>query len=128
MVTVSPSCRTADSTRDTVDEGPVDAAVVADLGARAPVHQRRVVARRQHVGDDDVVVGVAADLDRARRGASAGRPGRRIFSMLVARLPSLERGAAVGPIAVTDSRAGCDSAGWAALLRHRAGRTGWLRL
>ena len=41
-------------------------------------------------------------------GASAGLPGRRIFSMLVARLPSLERGAAVGPIAVTDSSAGCD--------------------
>ena len=32
-------------------------------------------------------------------GTSAGRPGRRILSMLVARLPSLERGAAVGPIA-----------------------------
>jgi hypothetical protein len=28
--------------------------------------------------------------------------------MLVARLPSLERGAAVGPIAVTDSSAGAD--------------------
>ena len=36
--------------------------------------------------------------------------------MLVARLPSLERGAAVGPIAVTDSRAGaeigCDTGWW----------------
>jgi hypothetical protein len=35
-----------------------------------------------------------------------GLPGRRIFSMLVARLPSLVRGAAVGPIMVTDSRPG----------------------
>ena len=32
--------------------------------------------------------------------------GRRIFSMLVARLPSDVRGAAVGPICVTDSRPG----------------------
>jgi hypothetical protein len=43
-------------------------------------------------------------------GASAVRPDRRIFSMLVARFPSLERGAAVGPIAVTDSSAGWDIA------------------
>ena len=65
-------------------------------------------------------------------GASAGRPGRRIFSMLVARLPSLERGAAAGPIAVTDSSAGWERAGW--LARCDAGRVGlragarrWLR-
>ena len=51
----------------TVDERAVDAAVVADLGAAGRGHQGRVVARRQHVGDDDVVVGGAADLDRARR-------------------------------------------------------------
>ena len=38
--------------------------------------------------------------------------------MLVARLPSLERGAAVGPIAVTDSSAGWDIA------PAGAGRTG----
>jgi len=43
--------------------------------------------------------------------------------MLVARLPSLERGAALGPIAVTDSSAGADigpgtgacRTGWAVL-------------
>ena len=108
MVTVSPSCSSAALDARSVDERPVDAAVVADLGARGGRHQGRVVARREHVGDDDVVVGVAADLDRARRRESAGRPGRRIFSMLVARLPSLERGAAIGPIAVTDSSAGWD--------------------
>src|ERR1700759_5708207 len=39
-------------------------------------------------------------------GTSGARPGRRILSMLVARLPSLVRGAAVGPICVTDSRPG----------------------
>ena len=63
----------------------------------------------EHVGHDDVVIGGAADLDGARGpAAGAGLPGRRIFSMLVARLPSPARGAAVGPIAVTDSSAGCD--------------------
>ncbi len=36
-------------------------------------------------------------------GVSAGRPGRRIRSMLVAMLPSAERGAAAGPIIVADS-------------------------
>ena len=41
-------------------------------------------------------------------GASADLPGRRIFSMLVARLPSLERGAAVGPIEVTGSMSGAE--------------------
>ena len=50
-----------------VDERAVDAAVVADLGAAGRGHQRGVVARGQHVGDDDVVVGGATDLDRARR-------------------------------------------------------------
>ncbi len=58
---------------------------------------------------------------------SAGRPGRRIFSMLVARLPSLERGAAIGPIAVTDSRAGCDSGCAACCDATLGGRLGlWL--
>ena len=40
-------------------------------------------------------------------GTSGARPGRRILSMLVAMLPSPpERGAAAGPIWVTDSIAG----------------------
>ena len=41
-------------------------------------------------------------------GALGALPGRRIFSMLVARLPSLVRGAAVGPSWVTDSRSGVE--------------------
>ena len=42
-------------------------------------------------------------------GASTDRPGRRIFSMLVAMLDvSLDRGAAVGPIEVTGSIDGCE--------------------
>ena len=49
---------------------------------------------------------VARPILIAPAGTSAARPGRRILSMLVARLPSLERGAAVGPICVTDSRPG----------------------
>ncbi len=51
----------------TVDECAVDAAVVADLRAARAGQQGRVVTGRQHVGDHDVVVGGAADLDRARR-------------------------------------------------------------
>ena len=51
---------------------------------------------------------VARPILVAPAGTSVVRPGRRIFSMLVARLPSLERGAAVGPIWVTDSRLGAD--------------------
>ncbi len=45
-----------------VDERPVDAAV-ADLGADRREHQRRVLTRGQHVGDDDVVLVGAADGD-----------------------------------------------------------------
>ncbi len=50
--------------------------------------------------------------------------------MLVARLPSLERGAAAGPIAVTDSSAGADrpgadipgwAIGWPTAVGTRAG-------
>ena len=47
-------------------------------------------------------------------GASGARPGRRIFIMLVARLPSLWRGAAVGPSWVTGSAGaeiGCATCG-----------------
>ena len=58
-----------------VDERAVDAAVVADLGSAGRGHQGRVMTRRQHVGDDDVVVGGAADLDGAR-GARCGGSAR----------------------------------------------------
>ena len=54
---------------------------------------------------------VARPILIAPGGASADLPGRRILSMLVARLPSLERGAAVGPIAVTGSMSGAEI-GW----------------
>jgi hypothetical protein len=56
---------------------------------------------------------VARPILTAPAGTSEVRPGRRILSMLVARLPSLVRGAAVGPSAATDSRPGeeidCDT-------------------
>ncbi len=78
MVTTSPSLQRGDLDPDAVDERAVDASVVADLGAGGGGHQRGVVARGQHVGDDDVVVGGAADLDRAaavpRRHAPAQDP------------------------------------------------------
>jgi hypothetical protein len=52
---------------------------------------------------------VARPILTAPAGVSgAPRPGRRIFIMLVARLPSLCRGAAVGPSAVTGSAAGAE--------------------
>ena len=96
----------------TVDEGAVDAAVVADLGARRVVDQGGVVTRGQHVGDDDVVVGRAADLDRTgRRVRRPARPqdlehaGREVAV-------ALERGAAAGPITVTDSIAGAEMGCW----------------
>ena len=52
---------------DAVDEGAVDAVRVADLGAQRRLDQERVVARRQDVLDDDVVVGGPADRLRAGR-------------------------------------------------------------
>ena len=48
-----------------------------------------VVARRQHFGDDDVVVGGPADLDGAQASTTgAPLPGRRIFIIDVAMFPS----------------------------------------
>ena len=47
-----------------VDECAVDAAVVADLGPGRGGHQRGVVSRGQHIGDDDVVVARSTDLRR----------------------------------------------------------------
>jgi hypothetical protein len=52
----------------TVDERAVDTAGVADFGPAGQRRQGGVVARRQDVGNDDVVVGRATDLDRAGRG------------------------------------------------------------
>ena len=66
IVTTSPSVSTATSTRGAVDEGAVDAAVVMDLRAVGRRNQGGVVARSQHLGNDDVVVVGPADLDRAR--------------------------------------------------------------
>ena len=50
-----------------VDECAVDAAVVADLGSGSGGHQRGVVSRGQHIGDDDVVVARSTDLRRPGR-------------------------------------------------------------
>ena len=56
-----------------VDECPVDAVRVADLDARGRRLHERVVARRQHVVDDDVVVERATDPGRAARSPASGR-------------------------------------------------------
>ncbi len=74
-----------------VDEGAVDAAVVDDLRPARGRDQGGVVPRGQHVGDDDVVVGGAADRQRPRRRRSRRAPGRRIFSIEVARFECRRR-------------------------------------
>ena len=110
-----------------VDEGAVDAAVVADLGAAGGRDQRRVVARRQHIGDDDVVVGVAADLDRPGQARRRAGPAAGSSACSSRGCPRCERGAAAGPIAVTDSSAGCGQRRLSDLLAtsNSAPRAGW---
>ena len=133
IVTVSPSRRTALVHPRTVDEGPVDAAVVADLRAACAVRdQGRVVTRCENVRDDDVVVGVAADLDR---------PGGRIGG--VVRLQDLEHARREVALARARSgrrahrrhrfqrgrgKAGCRHAGLGDRLAHRGRHAGGLSL
>ena len=115
IVTVSPSCRTADSTRAPLTKVPL---MLRLSRISVPSGPGISVAwcRDASTSGTTMSLSVARPILTDPGGASAGRPGRRIFSMLVARLPSLVRGAAVGPIDVTDSRAGCDIG---------ACRTGW---
>ena len=53
-----------------VDEGAVDGPVVGELGPARGRDQGGVMARGQHVGDDDVVVGGPPDGQRSRWGRS----------------------------------------------------------
>ena len=101
MVTTSPSCSIADSTRMPLTNVPLMLSVSRISAPTGVGTKVRVVARRQHVGDDDVVVDRATDPGRRRRrrtsgptagpGPFQGRAGRRFPGRLppaVATLPA----------------------------------------
>ena len=107
IVTMSPSCSTADSTRAPLTNVPLMLRL-SRISVPPAVGTSVAWWREASTSGMTMSLSVARPILIEPGGTSAGRPGRRIFSMLVARLPSLERGAAVGPIAVTDSRPGAE--------------------
>src|SRR6185312_12991028 len=105
MVTVSPSFSIADSTRAPLTNVPLMLRL-STISVPPAVGTSVAWWREASTSGMTMSLSVALPILIAPADTSAVRPGRRIFSMLVARLPSLERGAAVGPIWVTDSRLG----------------------
>src|SRR5439155_18438126 len=115
-----PSCNTAESTRAPLTKVPLMlrlSRISVPLGVVTNVAWWREAS----TSGMTMSLSVARPILIDPGGALGALPGRRIFSMLVARLPSLVRGAAVGPIWVTDSRLGeeidCCETG--------TGRAGW---
>ena len=107
MVTVSPSVSIAESTREPLTKVPL---MLRLSRISVPDGPGINVAwcREASTSGMTMLLSLARPILIDPAGTSAGRPGRRILSMLVARLPSLERGAAAGPITVADSSPGAD--------------------
>jgi hypothetical protein len=105
IVTVSPSCSTAESTRAPLTKVPL---MLRLSRSSAPSGLGTSVAwwRDASTSGMTMSLSVARPILIDPGGALGAALGRRIFSMLVARLPSDVRGAAVGPSWVTDSRLG----------------------
>ena len=125
MVTVSPSASIAVSTRAPLTKVPL----MLRLSRISAVPEPSAAGMRVAWCREASTSGMTMSLSPARpiliapAGTSTGRPGRKILSMLVAMLPSPDRGAAAGPITVADSSAG-DEMGLAAGAGIGAGRDG----
>src|SRR5689334_2748786 len=105
MVTVSPSCSIADSTRAPLTNVPLMLRL-SRISVPPGVVTNVAWWREASTSGMTMSLSVARPILIDPGGALGAPPGRRILSMLVARLPSLDRGAADGPIMVTDSRSG----------------------
>ena len=97
MVTVSPSRSIAESTRAPLTNVPLMLRL-SRISVPLGVGIRVAWWREASTSGMTMSLSVARPILMEPGGASAGRPGRRIFSMLVARLPSRPRGAAAGPM------------------------------
>ena len=99
IVTTSPSCSIAESIRAPLTNVPLMLRL-SRISVPLGVGTRVAWWREASTSGMTMSLSVARPILMPPAGTSGALPGRRILSMLVARLPSLARGVAVGPIVV----------------------------